>query len=71
MELVAEDTSIPRVLELTEDGEGDDGPNIDVEANQSRSIPDMVDGEVSEGPEGTKPELRMGKVGRGALHPLV
>lgn len=42
---VTEDTSVPGVPQLPEDGEGDGRPSADVEANRSRSIPDEVDGE--------------------------
>ena len=43
MLFIAKDTSVPGVPKFPEDGEGDSGPNVDVEAYRSRSIPDEVD----------------------------
>lgn len=56
MRLIAEDASVVRVPNLPQDGEDHRGPNIGVEADQSRNIPEKVDGGGSLQPQ-RKPNL--------------
>ena len=68
MEFVAKDTSVPGVPQLPKDGEGDSGPNVDVEAHQRTSSPNEVDGvrwrQSQEGPDLCRVWAEYGEVRR-------